>query len=151
MVQGVLINEEGCLVNTNPATGEVISKVKCTTPEQLEEIVTKAKTSQKEWRTRTCEDRVRILKDCIKELSKASDQMVKLITQEMGKPILEAEEEVGCAVNDQEEYFNVLLQSIKPKKYGKNNTVVRHPYGVVAIMSPWNFPVGEIMLYVIIC
>jgi acyl-CoA reductase-like NAD-dependent aldehyde dehydrogenase len=111
----------------------MISKVKCTTPEQLDVIIATAKSSQKEWRKKSVEERVDILKDCIKELTAVSDEMIQLIVQEMGKPIAEAKEEMEYAVNDQDEYFNILLESIKPKKYGKS-TVVRHPYGVVAIM-----------------
>ena len=133
MAQGVLIDDENCLVNTNPATGEVISKVKCTTPEKLQEIIDTAKESQREWRTKSLEDRVTVLKECIKELAAVSDPMIQLIVQEMGKPIGEAKEEMKYAVEDQDEYFNILLESIKPKKYGKS-TVVRQPYGVVAIM-----------------
>jgi len=145
MVQGVLIDDENCLVNTNPATGEIISRVKCTTPEELGEIIDTAKTSQKEWRKTSLEDRIRILKDCIKELAAVSDPMIDLIVREMGKPIAEAKEEMEYAVVDQDAYFDILLDSLKPKTYGKS-TVVRQPYGVVAIMSPWNYPLGEIML-----
>lgn len=133
MVQGVIIDDDGCLININPATGDMISKVKCTTPEQLDVIIDTAKSSQKEWRKKSVEERVDILKECIKELTDVSDQMIQLIVQEMGKPIAEAKEEMEYAVNDQDAYFDILLESIKPKKYGKS-TVVRHPYGVVAIM-----------------
>jgi len=133
MVQGVVIDSENCLVNTNPATGEVISRVKCTTSEELGTIIDTARASQREWRKLSIEDRIAVLKDCIKELAAVSDSMTKLIVKEMGKPIGEAKEEVDYAVLDQDEYFDILMESIKPKKYGKS-TVVRHPYGVVAIM-----------------
>eukprot|EP00536_Pseudo-nitzschia_multiseries_P008568 jgi/Psemu1/241326/estExt_Genewise1.C_2190023 len=145
MVQGVLIDDDNCLVNTNPATGEIISRVKCTTPDELEEMIATAKTSQREWRTKPLEERVDLLKECIAELTAVSDPIIELIVREMGKPIAEAREEVEFATGDQDEYFNIVLEAIKPKTYGKSS-VVRHPYGVVAIMSPWNFPLGEIML-----
>lgn len=145
MAQGVLIDDDNRLVNKNPATGEVISKVKCTTPEELEEIVVKAKASQREWRKKSAEERIEILKDCVKELAASSESFVKLIVEEMGKPIKEAKAEVNYAVKGQDEYFDILLDSIKPETHGKS-TIVRHPYGVVAIMSPWNYPIGEIML-----
>mmetsp|Transcript_19182 Transcript_19182/g.40377 ORF Transcript_19182/g.40377 Transcript_19182/m.40377 type:complete len:466 (+) Transcript_19182:389-1786(+) len=145
MVQGVVIDSDNCLVNTNPATGEIISRVKCTTPGELEGLIDTAKVSQREWRTTSVEDRVNLLKTCMDELAAISDPMIELIVKEMGKPIGEAKEEVDYAVVVQEEYFDILLESLTPKTYGKS-TVVRHPYGVVAIMSPWNFPLGEIML-----
>jgi len=97
-----------------------------------------ARSSQKEWRKNSYEQRIDILKDCIKEISSISDQIIKLIVEEMGKPIAEGEEEIKYAVDDQDEYFDILLESMKPKQYGKC-TVVRHPHGVVAIMSPWNY------------
>ena len=133
MVQGVVIDNENCLVNTNPATGEIISRVKCTSPDELEGIIETARASQRAWRMKSLEVRVGLLKECIEELAAVSDPMIKLIVQEMGKPIGEAKEEVDYAVEDQDEYFDILLDAIKPKAYGKS-TVVRHPYGVVAIM-----------------
>lgn len=145
MVQGVSIDNGNCLINTNPATGEVISKVKCTSPEEIEIVVGAAKTAQKSWREKSVEDRIAALKAGISEMAKVSDKFTKLIVSEMGKPISEATEEVQVAVEDLDEYFDILLESIRPKTYGKN-TVVREPYGVVAIISPWNFPLGEIML-----
>ena len=143
MAQGVVIDDDNCLVNTNPATGEVISKVKCTSSEELEEMIATSKSAQKEWRQKSVEERVSMLKDCVNELATYSDELAEIIVKEMGKPIGEAKEEVQCAVEDQDEYFDIMLESIKPKTYGAS-TVVRHPYGVVAIMSPWNFPLGEI-------
>ncbi len=145
MAQGVVIDEDNCLVNTNPATGEVISKVRCTTLEEIEEMIATARSAQKEWRTLSLEDRIQLLKECVNELAKHSDSLIEWIVREMGKPIGEAKDEVQCATQDQDEYFDILLQSLQPKTYGKS-TVVRHPYGVVAIMSPWNFPLGEIPL-----
>ena len=133
MVQGVVVDGDNCLVNTNPATGEIISRVRCTTPGELGELVDTARASQREWRTKSVHDRVALLKTCIDELAAVSDPMIELIVREMGKPIGEAREEVEFAVVDQDEYFGILLESLGPKTYGKS-TVVRHPYGVVAIM-----------------
>ena len=134
MVQGVRIDDENCLVNTNPATGALISKVKCTASEELEEIIRTADTAQKlVWRNKSIQERIDLLKDCITELVAVSNPMIVSIVTEMGKPIGEATEEVQYAVEDQEEYFEILMESITPKSYGKN-TVVRQPYGVVAII-----------------
>lgn len=143
MVQGVLI-EDGYLVNTNPATGEVISRVKTTSPDELDAMIEISKGAQKSWKALSCEERVQMLKDAIKAVKDVSDDLAKSMVQEMGKPIGEAEDEMSAAV-DNDEYMDILLDCIKPKTYG-NSTIVRHPYGVVAIMSPWNFPVGEITL-----
>jgi acyl-CoA reductase-like NAD-dependent aldehyde dehydrogenase len=149
MVQGVQIEkgaEDGVsyLVNTNPATGEVISKVACTTEEQLNVMIAAAKMAQKSWQLTPLEQRVATLKQALEAVATIQDDLVKLIIQEMGKPMGEAKEEMEFAVG-KEDYFDVLLEALQPQQY-ESSTVVRHPYGVVAVMSPWNFPVDEILL-----
>ena len=94
MAQGVVIDGDNCLVNTNPATGEVISKVKCTSSEELEGMIATSKSAQKEWRKKSVEERISLLKDCVNELATYSDELAELIVKEMGKPIGEAKEEV---------------------------------------------------------
>jgi acyl-CoA reductase-like NAD-dependent aldehyde dehydrogenase len=152
MVQGVQIEEEddnngvvvSVLINTNPATGEVISKVPCTTMDELETKITTAQAAQKQWQLTPLSDRIATLKGALQAVRLIQDDLVKMIVQEMGKPIGEAQDEMEAAVN-KDDYFQILLESLQPQKYD-NSTVVRHPYGVVAIMSPWNFPVDEILL-----
>jgi acyl-CoA reductase-like NAD-dependent aldehyde dehydrogenase len=145
MVQGVEIDSDGCLVNTNPATGEIISRVRCTTPDEIDEMVlTATRAQQKAWRTLSCTERVTLLKDGLKALESARDELVKCMVSEMGKPIVEANEEMDGATS-KDEFMNILLDTVQPKKFG-TSTVVRSPFGVVAILSPWNFPVDEILL-----
>ena len=64
----------------------------------------------------------------------------------MGKPIKEAKEEIefACGKND-DGYMQLLHDSLKPQTFG-NSVIVRHSIGVVVILSPWNFPVDEILL-----
>ncbi|KAG7369571.1 aldehyde dehydrogenase [Nitzschia inconspicua] len=149
MVQGVQIevnDDDGVqyLINTNPATDQIISKVACTTLDELETKIVTSKAAQQKWRLKSPEERVAVLQEALREVATVQDQLVTLMVQEMGKPIGEAEEELEFAIN-KDEYFQVLLESLQPQQY-ENSTVVRHPYGVVAVMSPWNFPVDEILL-----
>jgi acyl-CoA reductase-like NAD-dependent aldehyde dehydrogenase len=144
MVQGVVV-ENGCLVNTNPATGEEISRVTSSTPEQVEEMIAKANAVQSNWAyEHTCENRIELLKKGLQVIADVSDKLAESMVQEMGKPICEAEEEMECAV-DKKEFFEILQQALEPKTHG-SSTVVRSPFGVAAILSPWNFPVDEILL-----
>jgi acyl-CoA reductase-like NAD-dependent aldehyde dehydrogenase len=143
MVQGVVI-EDGCLINTNPATGDVISRVQCTTAEEVEGMIAAANQSQRAWFATPLEERVRLLREGLKEVAKVSEALVELMVNEMGKPIGEAKEEMEFAVG-KDEFLDLLLESLQPQTYGQC-MVVRDPFGVVAIMSPWNFPVDEILL-----
>lgn len=144
MVQGVPVTD-GRLINTNPATGEVISRFECTTSDQLNGIVNCANEAQQSWSQVSIEERMAMLRRALKELEKEKTSIAKLIVQEMGKPIEEAEEEMDGAVN-KDEYLDILEASLQPKKYGKKSVVVRQPLGCVAVISPWNFPCDEICL-----
>jgi acyl-CoA reductase-like NAD-dependent aldehyde dehydrogenase len=66
------------------------------------------------------------------------------MVQEMGKPLAQAKAEMEGAVA-KDDYLDVLVQALEPKEHG-TSLVVRQPYGVVAILSPWNFPADEILL-----
>jgi acyl-CoA reductase-like NAD-dependent aldehyde dehydrogenase len=143
MVQGVII-EDGCLVNTNPATGEVISRVKCTLPEEVDRMVAVANEAQKTWATTPLADRIKMLKAGLAAVMANKDQFCELIVKEMGKPMAEAKEEMEAHEN-MDEFFQILEGSLQPQTFG-SSVVVRQALGVVAILSPWNYPVGEIVL-----
>ena len=146
MVQGVPI-VDGCIVNTNPATGEVISRVRCTTPDELSKMIETSTRAQATWSQTPVNERIQLLRQGLEALEKQQDKLVPLIVQEMGKPIAEATEEVEDAV-DRDDYFEILQQALQPKKHG-SSIVVRYPVGVVAVLSPWNFPADEILLLVL--
>jgi len=96
------------------------------------------------WSETPAEDRVRMLSEGLQEVAKDADSIAELIVREMGKTKAEATEEMEGAT-DRKEYLEILLEAQKPKKHG-SSVVYRQAIGVVAIMSPWNFPVDEILL-----
>ena len=67
MVQGVPVTD-GRLINTNPATGEVISRVECTTSDQLNGVVNCANEAQQSWSQVSIEERMAMLRRALKEL-----------------------------------------------------------------------------------
>jgi len=142
MVQGIPI-QDGCILNKNPATGELISKVPITT--NVEEIVEKAHDAFLPWSTTTsAQERIELLKKGLEEIKSISTELAPLITQEMGKPLLEAQGEVE-GVADKDEYFQILQDALQPIQHN-SSTVIRQALGVVVILSPWNFPADEILL-----
>ena len=141
MVQGIEI-EDGCILNKNPATGEMISKVPVTT--NVDELVQQAQTALPKWSAVPVQERIDLLKQGLREMEKNSDEICRMIVQEMGKPLSEAQQEIEGAVN-RDEYFDILFQTLQPIQHN-SSTVVRQPLGVVVILSPWNFPADEILL-----
>jgi acyl-CoA reductase-like NAD-dependent aldehyde dehydrogenase len=143
MVQSVSI-VNNFIINVNPATGDVISNVQCSSNDDIDEIIKQSKEAQLSWKAMPISSRIECLKDGLLELKQQSTRLIEMIVQEMGKPIQEATEEVIGATS-RDEYMTILEESLQPQQFG-SSTVVRHPYGVVAIFSPWNFPVDEILL-----
>ncbi|GKY95875.1 hypothetical protein MPSEU_000548100 [Mayamaea pseudoterrestris] len=146
MVQGISI-VDGCIINKNPATNEVISKVPCTTPAELDEMIDLAAQQQPFWAQTSAEERINLLRKGLEQLEVVSDRLTKLIVEEMGKPWQEAVEEMDDACH-KNAFLDILLQALQPKQHNSSK-VIRSPLGIVAVLSPWNYPVGEILLLVL--
>ena len=82
MVQGVVI-EEGCIIDTNPATGEIIERVKTSTPEEVDAAVEAAKAAQPAWAALSLEARVNAVKAAVKLLEQDQAGLARLVTMEM--------------------------------------------------------------------
>jgi succinate-semialdehyde dehydrogenase/glutarate-semialdehyde dehydrogenase len=143
MVQGVKI-VEGSIVDENPANGEVIARVKVSTESEVNTIVSAAKAAQPKWAACDLKDRVAIMKRAVKRLATDKVELAKLITREMGKILRESEEEVEGAAN-KDSYLDLVEAANRPVERG-NCVVTRQAHGVVAVLSPWNYPVDEILL-----
>lgn len=143
MVQGVSIVEK-CIVNTNPATGQVISKVPCTSPDELDAMIQRSVQAQVAWSQNPVETRVQLLREGLQALSQHDTELAATIVSEMGKPLAQAVEEVDGAVHKLD-FLDLLQTSCSPKQFG-SCIVVRQALGVVAVLSPWNYPADEILL-----
>ncbi|KAJ1453741.1 succinate semialdehyde dehydrogenase [Pelagophyceae sp. CCMP2097] len=143
MVQGVLI-EGGCLVDTNPANGEVIARVPCSTLAEVAVAVARAKAAQPAWAATPLADRIAILKRGCALLAENKDELVSLAVKEMGKVRAEAAEEVDGAAN-KIDWLDLVQQANEAQRVS-NGLIVREAHGVVAVLSPWNFPVDEPLL-----
>ena len=142
MVQGISI-QDGFIINCNPATGALISKVAVT--HNVDELIQNAHQAFSSWSSSTtATERIALLKEGLATLAAQSEKTAHMITQEMGKPLAEAVEEMECAT-EKDDYLSILQDALKPITYG-SSTVVRQALGVVVILSPWNFPADEILL-----
>jgi len=146
MGQGVII-EDGCIIDVNPSTQEVIQRVPCSTLDGVTAAVSRARAAQLSWAAKPLPDRIALLKQAIKKLGEDEDGLAQLITREMGKVISEAREEAaGCC--DKDGYLDLIAEANADEVVDEasGTTVIRDPHGVVAVLSPWNFPSDEITL-----
>jgi acyl-CoA reductase-like NAD-dependent aldehyde dehydrogenase len=137
------------IATLNPATGEVLKLLDCTNNEQVQESVRRARLAQPKWSALGLKHRIEILCRFQKELVQEKTKISRLITQEAGKPSVESLLTEVMVVLDAcrfliENSFSILRD--KPIAHGnlitktKKGTLVREPYGVIGIISPWNYP-----------
>ena len=143
MVQGVRI-ENGYIEDINPATGEIIDHVKCSSQKDVDAAVAGAKTAQASWAARPLAERTEVVRSIVRRLGDDPQGLANTITLEMGKTLKESLEEVADN-SDKDEYCALVMAANEPIVHG-GNVIMRHPHGVVSICAPWNYPVEEIVL-----
>jgi aldehyde dehydrogenase (NAD+) len=127
---------------TNPATEEVIGRVSSATVQDVDAAVAAAKRAFASWSQTSRQDRLDVLGALAAELNRRADEMAALICEEVGTPLTEARQlQVGLAQYSLQTNIEVL-QGFDPDAYTEvaNSRVFREPIGVVAAISPWNYP-----------
>lgn len=133
------------LASVNPATGEVVGEVPITAPEEVSAVLARARRAFPEWRSLTPDARAARLVEAGEALLARAEEMGRLLSQEMGKPLPEAVGEVlGCA-KGMPHVVAEIAEALRPESREDGRTVStihRDPFGVCAVITPWNFPVG---------
>jgi len=139
----------GATVNvTNPATGAVIGSVPSLALEETRVAIAAAAAAFPAWAARTAKDRAGLLRRWHDLMLQHADDLAILMTAEQGKPLAEARGEIGYAASFiewfAEEGKRVYGDVIPGHAPDKRIVVLRQPVGVVAAITPWNFPAAMI-------
>ncbi len=129
---------------TDPATDREIAQVpQCGTGETRQAIEA-AHRALPEWRSRTAEDRGTILRNLGDLMMRDRERLAHLMTLEQGKPINESRGEIAYAASfiywAAEEGKRLYGETIPAGRPDKRILILRQPIGVVAAITPWNFP-----------
>lgn len=129
---------------TNPATGEVLTHLPDMSTVETKEAIDAAFIAQKSWALKTGKERAGILRKWYDLLVKNVDDLGAILCAEMGKPLAEAKGEVmyGASFIEwfSEEAKRVYGDIIPGHQSDKRIMVLKQPVGVVASITPWNFP-----------
>lgn len=132
----------------NPATGQSIAEVADLSSADCIAAIDAAAAAFPIWAGWTAKARAQVLRQWFQLIETHADALAALITEEMGKPLTEARAEVtyGASFVDwfAEEGRRVYGQVIPPHMADKRVLTVRQPVGVVAAITPWNFPLAMI-------
>jgi aldehyde dehydrogenase (NAD+) len=128
----------------NPATGEVLGEVPKSGPEDVDAAVEAAAAAFERWRLTPAPRRAEILFRAGELLVRRKEELARLVTMEMGKVLEEGRGDVQEAI-DTVYYFagegRRLFSHVTPSELpNKLAFTVRDPIGVVAAITPWNFP-----------
>jgi succinate-semialdehyde dehydrogenase/glutarate-semialdehyde dehydrogenase len=133
---------------TNPATGETIANVADLGADETHEAIAAAARAWPGWRARTAKERAAILRRWFELIMANQEDLARLMTAEQGKPLAEARGEVayGAAFIEwfAEEAKRVYGDIVPTHAAGRRIVVLKEPIGVVAAITPWNFPIAMI-------
>jgi acyl-CoA reductase-like NAD-dependent aldehyde dehydrogenase len=137
------------IASVNPATGEVLGELDSAGPTEVRAAVARARGAQSAWGASDIRDRVRLLGRFQKILLARKNDIARRITQEAGKPVVEAlltevfvvldaarfliENAYGILREEKLSHGNLAMKT-------KSGRILREAYGVIGIISPWNYP-----------
>jgi len=128
----------------NPATNEVIAQVPCSTKEEMKAASNAAQEAFKSWKNVSTPNRVRVLLKYQALIRDHSDELARLVTQENGKTLVDAQGDVfrGLEVVEQCAATSTVMMGESSQSLAKNLDTYsfREPLGVVAGICPFNFP-----------
>jgi acyl-CoA reductase-like NAD-dependent aldehyde dehydrogenase len=137
------------IVSLDPATGTPFAETPATPPQAVAEAVERARTAQADWARRPLTERLAIIRRFQRLLFDRRQEMAALITRENGKPLAESLLTDVAVVLDFARYYVAHAEAmLRPRRvrlgnvafFGKRGRVHWDPMGVIAIISPWNYP-----------
>jgi succinate-semialdehyde dehydrogenase/glutarate-semialdehyde dehydrogenase len=132
----------------NPATGEIIGTVPKLGASETRDAIEAANRAFPEWRKKTAKERAAVLRRWYDLMLANQEDLARLMTIEQGKPLVESRGEVLYAAAFLEwfgeEAKRVYGDTIPGHQPDKRIVVIKQPIGVVACITPWNFPLAMI-------
>ena len=146
-INGEWVGEGGLDVG-NPATGELITSVPRFGADETRTAIEAAAAAMPEWAAKTAKERAAILRRWFELQMENQEDLAQIMTAEQGKPLVESRGEVAYAASFieffAEEGKRIYGEMIPTHKSDARILVARQPVGVVAAITPWNFPLAMI-------
>jgi succinate-semialdehyde dehydrogenase/glutarate-semialdehyde dehydrogenase len=134
----------GTLPVVNPATHALLGTVPNAGAQETRRAIEAARVAMPAWAAKTAKERANLLRRWFDLMMQHQDDLAVLMTAEQGKPLAEAKGEIAYAASFiewfAEEGKRLYGDIIPPHQTDKRIVVIRQPVGVVAAITPWNFP-----------
>ena len=129
----------------NPATEEVVDTVPQAGVEDTRRAIAAANDGFKHWRRTTAHEKAALLHEVASKIRLHTEELATLLTLEGGKPLVENRDEMGWSAACFDYYAELrrttrgrVIPSVEPSQLA---LVLKEPYGVVATIVPWNYPI----------
>jgi len=133
----------------NPATEEVIAQVAAGTPADVDRAVAAARRALPAWSARPPSERADYLEKAHEALVARTDEIAELISRDMGMPLRDAVSiQVGLTAFNLANFARLARSFTFDGPEVGNSLIVREPIGVVGCITPWNFPLHQMVLKV---
>ncbi len=145
-INGEWVNaDNGATVDVfNPATGETVATIANVAADETRRAIEAAEAALPEWKAKSAKERANLLRRWFDLVMANQNDLAQILTAEQGKPLTEAAGEVAYGANYiewfAEEAKRIYGDIIAPPSNDKRLMVIKQPVGVVASVTPWNFP-----------
>ncbi len=128
----------------NPANGALIAKCASCGTTETRRAIEAAEAAMPAWRKRSAKDRAAIMRRWFNLMMENQEDLARIMTTEQGKPLAEARGEIAYGASYvewfAEEGKRIYGDTIPQPSNDKRLVVIKQPVGVVACITPWNFP-----------
>ncbi|MEP5567691.1 MAG: NAD-dependent succinate-semialdehyde dehydrogenase [Halioglobus sp.] len=143
-----LVDSDSTYPVTNPATGAVICRVTDHGIPETQKAILAAEKALPQWRERSAKERAQILRRWYDLILENCEDLARILTAEQGKVFEESRGEIDYGASYiewfSEEAKRICGDIIAPPSADKRILVIKQPVGVVAAITPWNFPIAMI-------
>lgn len=148
LIDGQWIDSSVTFPVTNPATGAELAKVPNLGAKETKQAIDAASRALPAWSAKTAKERANILQRWFDLVTADTEPLAQLMTAEQGKPLTEARGEVAYgasfiewfAEEGKRAYGRTIPTTVASRRY----ITIKQPIGVVAAITPWNFPIAMI-------
>ena len=138
-------SRDGSIDVINPANEEKIGSIPVGSEVDIEIAVEAARSSFSNWSNSEIGFRIEILNKLSKQIEERGEELARLITSEVGTPIEYSRMAMVGTPRVVSRSYAKILESFVWEEEIRNSLIVKEPIGVVAMITPWNFPLHQII------
>ena len=136
---------DGVIEVINPANEEIIGSVPVGSQADVDAAVTAARAAFPAWSESSIEERIRILNELSAAIKDNTEELAQTITAEVGTPIGYSRMAMVGTPRVVARSYAKMLESFEWEQEVRNSLIIKEPIGVCAFITPWNFPLHQIV------